>query len=150
MMSFQGSRWFIRDKNKKLLFPEPRELPQMREMWERKQLDLSYEVSENQVEWEPAEMMHHVFAATPASNRKLWLVQRDVNSLPRGMSLPQPNGWSLLITRAYGRYLCRMHNAASAEMIRLSQPGYPPMVLFIDIPADPFKRLESYFGKVTP
>ena len=149
-MAMQGSRWHIRDKDKKPLFPEPRELNQVREMWERKQLDLTYEVSENQVDWEPAEMLHQLFMVTPTSNRKLWLVRREVNSLPRGMPMPQPNDWTMLVVKAYGRYLCRTHNAASAELVRVSQPGYPPVVLFGDVPADPFKRLESYFGKVAP
>lgn len=149
-MVMQGSRWHIRDKEKKLLFPEPRDLNQLKEMWERKQLDLTYEVSENQVDWEPAEILHQHFMMTPTSNNRLWLVRREVNSLPRGMNMWQPNEWAMLAVKAYGRYLCRVHGAASAEVVRFSQPGYPPVVLFGDVPAEPFKRLESYFGKVAP
>lgn len=146
------SEWFVRSSDKKLVSDKPMKLKDLREMWGRKQFGSTHEVSENQVDWEPGEMLVHLFTATP-NTPKRWLVRRAVNTLPRQMTIAQPNGWTMLVARAYGSYLCRLHGAASADLIRFSQPGYPPVILFM--PAgqqEPpvYKKMESYFGKVAP
>jgi hypothetical protein len=158
LMSFQGSRWHVRDKEGKLLTPEPLETDKLREMLDQeKQRPVGenrpriHEVSENQVDWEPVEMMKLAFN-TPPNVSRLWLVQRDVNTLPRQAQLPEPNEWAMIVAKSYGRHLCRVHGAASAELVRISQMPYPPVVLFVPEGRSMmgFGQLESFYGKVAP
>jgi hypothetical protein len=42
----------------------------------------------------------------------------------------RPSDWALVLARSYGRYLCRTHGAASAEIVRHTREPVSPAVLF--------------------
>lgn len=164
---FQGSQWYLSDKEGRViagahpasgffartLYGPQRGIDELKAMYERKEYSKVHEVSENGEDWEPADMLTHVFDWTAKSKSKMWLVRRGINTLPRNSPLNTPNTWSLLVAQSYGRYLCREYGAASAELVRISQPGYPPAILFMPAGAEPppgFNKMESYFGKVAP
>src|SRR5260370_16376315 len=52
--------------------------------------------------------------------------------IPRGQTVFRPSEWSLLLARSYARYLCRVHGAASAEIIRHTKEPLLSAVLLID------------------
>jgi hypothetical protein len=52
--------------------------------------------------------------------------------IPRGQSVIRPSEWSRLLARSYARYLCRVHGAASAEIIRHTKEPLLSAVLLID------------------
>lgn len=139
----------------KIVSPNPAEgdpfLTQVLEQWQKE--NFSQEVSENNVDWEPLEMLIHVFTFSQ-SQQKWWLVHRDVNTLPRQSPFRQPGEASMLALKSYVRYLRKLYGADSVEVIRTSQVAYPPMVLVMPDNQQPqpalFGKVEFYFGKVTP
>ncbi|HEV3445291.1 MAG TPA: hypothetical protein VG099_11650 [Gemmataceae bacterium] len=52
--------------------------------------------------------------------------------IPRDHPVFRPSEWSRLLARSYARYLCRMHGAASAEIIRHTKEPLLSAVLLID------------------
>jgi hypothetical protein len=52
--------------------------------------------------------------------------------IPRGQPVFRPSEWSRLLARSYARYLCRVHGAASAEIIRHTKEPLLSAVLLID------------------
>ncbi len=82
-------------------------------------------------------------------NRKMRLKKVELNSLI-GSNRPhiRPSELAMLYARAYARYLCREHGAASVEIIRHHQDPIPPGVLFDDnLPAGAFDEAVSNFGE---
>jgi hypothetical protein len=82
-------------------------------------------------------------------NGKARLKTVDLNSLI-GSTRPnmRPSDVAMLYARAYARYLCRTHGAASAEIIRHYQNPIPPVVLYDDsIPSGAFDEATSNFGE---
>lgn len=82
-------------------------------------------------------------------NRKMRLKTVELNSLI-GSTRPyvRPSELAMLYARAYARYLCRSHGAASVEIIRHHQDPIPPDVLFDDnIPSGAFDEAISNFGE---
>jgi hypothetical protein len=82
-------------------------------------------------------------------NRKLKLKSVPMHLVPRDRMVFRPSDWSLLLARSYGRYLCRLHGAATAEIIRHTEDPLPPAVLFEDNQqAGAFGELVSNFGEL--
>ena len=71
--------------------------------------------------------------------------------IPRDRPVFRPSEQSLLLARSYARYLCRLHGAVTAEVIRHTQEPIPPAVMFISgpPPADASGKLASNFGELT-
>jgi hypothetical protein len=69
--------------------------------------------------------------------------------IPRDRPVMRPSEVSLLFVRSYARYLCRVHGAASAQVIRHHQDPIPPDVLSADnVPADAFDEVLSNYGEL--
>jgi hypothetical protein len=85
-----------------------------------------------------------------ASEHKLVLRDVPEHLVPRDRPVFRPSEWSLLVARSYVRYLCRVHGAASGELIRHTREPIPPAVMFgEDVPAGTFDELMSSFGEIT-
>jgi hypothetical protein len=70
--------------------------------------------------------------------------------LPRYPGRWRPSEWSLILARSYGRYLCRTHGAASAEIVRHTREPVPPAVLFgQETPPAVFNDLVANFGEMS-
>jgi hypothetical protein len=91
-----------------------------------------------------------IWGGGEAPGSPMHLEEKSILLLPRDRPVARPNPWALLLTRAYGRYLCRAHGAASAELVRISRDPTTPMAMFEErLPAN-FENLVSDFGKVYP
>src|SRR5262249_27315080 len=67
--------------------------------------------------------------------RNLKIEEVDINHVPRERTVVQPSERSLVKARAYARYLCRAHGAASAQIIRHHrEPVLSGMVFLPQIP----------------
>jgi hypothetical protein len=70
--------------------------------------------------------------------------------IPRDRPVSRPSEWSLVLARAYVRYLCRAHGAASAELIRHTRDPIMPAVLFTnDPPPNAFEDLIANYGELS-
>jgi hypothetical protein len=58
-----------------------------------------------------------------------------------------PTEWMFLFARSYSRYLCEIHGAAKAEVIRHYQEPIRPFVLTEEVPARAFSDIVSNFGE---
>lgn len=67
--------------------------------------------------------------------------------VPRDRPVYRPSPWSLLMARAYGRYLARAHGAEYAELTRYTQESIPPAVLFSDRPRSGPEVMAAEFGR---
>jgi hypothetical protein len=72
--------------------------------------------------------------------------------IPRDRPVVQPSAWSLLLAKAYVRYLCRLHGAASGELVRYSRNPIQPGVLYAPgpLPRETFEELVCSFGEYRP
>jgi hypothetical protein len=86
-------------------------------------------------------------AKTPDSPMRL--VTRPKNKIPRNTELSRPSDWSLLLVRSYARYLCRVHGAESAEMIRRTRMPLQPSEMYRKEQPDqePNPELIASFGE---
>ncbi len=85
--------------------------------------------------------------ADPKVQLKLQTVPQHL--VPRNRQVMRPSEWSVLLARSYCRYLCRKHDAASAEIIRLTREPVSPLVLNSNDPKNPaFEDLVASFGEV--
>jgi hypothetical protein len=81
--------------------------------------------------------------------RRLVLKTVPEHLAPRDRPVMRPSEWSMLMARSYGRYLCRQHNAASAELVRTHRDPIPPAVLFLDnVQAGAFDPVTSEYGEL--
>jgi hypothetical protein len=87
--------------------------------------------------WEPAD----------TAGRVLKLKTVPEHLVPRDRPVARPSEWSLLMAKAYARYLCRAHGAATVEIVRHTQDAIPPSVLFIEPQAGAFDDLVANFGE---
>jgi hypothetical protein len=71
------------------------------------------------------------------------------HSIPRNRPVYSPSAWSALVAKSYVRYQCRLHDAASGELIRRSREPVEPSYLIVPAPPD-FQEMVATFGKVTP
>lgn len=86
----------------------------------------------------------------PADKGKLVIRTVPEHLIPRDRPVFRPSEGSLLLARAYGRYLCRTHGAASAELIRHWQQPIPPAALTMDtFQAGAFDEVISNFGELS-
>jgi hypothetical protein len=84
-----------------------------------------------------------------SSGRALQLQSTPEHLVPRNRPVYAPSEWSQVLARAYGRYLCRAHGAASAEVIRHSREAVPPGALESgESPPDTFEDLIANYGKI--
>jgi hypothetical protein len=97
---------------------------------------------------EPPRLLVWWGGGTPDSGYHL--EEKSILVLPRDRPVVRPSPWTLLLAHAYGRYLCRAHGAAQADLVRISQDPIPPMVMFEQRLPDKFDTLVSDFGKVYP
>jgi len=97
-------------------------------------------------EWPTVQIWEPLDPAQPRIG-KLTTVKEHV--LPRDRPVFRPSEWSLLLARSYGRYLCRTHGAATAELVRHVRDPYPPVILFLDNPQPgAFDSAISNFGEL--
>lgn len=81
-------------------------------------------------------------------NQKLKIKSVSQNMMPRDRQVMRPSQWSMVLAASYGRYLCRTHNAASAEIIRHNKQPIPPAVLFMNnFQSGAFDDLVSNYGE---
>jgi hypothetical protein len=84
-----------------------------------------------------------------AGNRKLKLARVPIHLVPRDRPVFRPSEYSLVLARSYARHLCRVYDAATAEIIRHTQDPLPPAVLAADGPPEAaFGELVSNFGEL--
>ena len=65
----------------------------------------------------------------------------------RTPGVDQPTTWSKALVKSYVRYLCREHNATSAQFIRYTRRTVRPEDMFMPRRADIYKELVSDFGE---
>jgi hypothetical protein len=71
--------------------------------------------------------------------------------VPRNRPVMRPSDWALVLERSYARYLCRLHGAASAEVIRHTREPIPPTPLFgSNTPRQALEDLVASFEEVQP
>ncbi len=76
------------------------------------------------------------------------LVTEPEHLVPRDPDLQQPSKWSLLLSQAYMRYLCRQYGASNAELVRYSRPPVRPEFMFLEQePPGFFQPLIANFGE---
>jgi hypothetical protein len=74
---------------------------------------------------------------------------RDVIDQRKGPVF-RPSELSLVLAHSYARHLCRVHGAASAEIVRHTRDPIYPVVLFEGEPApDAFQDLVATFGEMS-
>lgn len=80
---------------------------------------------------------------------QLTLLTRPQHLVPRDRPVLGPSPMSLALVRSYVRHLCRIHNAAKADVLRRHREPIPPMVLFTDVavPTSAFDPIVSHFGE---
>jgi hypothetical protein len=67
--------------------------------------------------------------------------------VPRDRPVYRPSEPSLLLLRSYARFLCRQHNAARVEMIRLYREAVPPSVLSGEEAQEGVVNITSTYGE---
>lgn len=83
-------------------------------------------------------------------NQQLKIKTVSQHLIPRDRQVMRPSQWSMVLASSYGRYLCRTHNAASAEIIRHNKQPIPPAVLFMsNFQSGAFDELVSNYGEFT-
>jgi len=111
--------------------------------------DQPVQVSRAEVVQAPGKKMGKV-AFWDASDQKLWkLTTEDEHMVPKDRPILQPSEWSLLLARAYQRYLLRQYDdAASVELIRHSKdPVLPDFMYLPNPPPNTFNELVCSFGE---
>jgi hypothetical protein len=79
--------------------------------------------------------------------RTLKIEEVDVNHVPRERTVMRPSERSRIQARAYARYLCRVHGAASAQIIRHHrEPVLSGMVFLPQVPEGTLEEVTSDFG----
>ena len=97
----------------------------------------------------PGKQVQTVDIWDTAENNTLRLRSVPEHLIPRERPVFRPSEWSLVLARSYARYLCRVHGAASAELIRHTREPVMPAVMFLeDPPAGTFDELVSSFGEL--
>jgi hypothetical protein len=97
----------------------------------------------------PHQQVRTVDVWMPGADRTLRLSPVPEHLIPRDRPVFRPSGWSLVLARSYVRHLCRVHGAASGELIRHSREPILPAVLFMEEPpAGAFEELVSNFGEL--
>lgn len=81
--------------------------------------------------------------------RRLALKTIPQHLVPRDREVMRPSDWELLLARSFARYLCRRHDAASAEIVRRTRQPVPPAILTQDLPPMPFDELVASYGEVS-
>jgi hypothetical protein len=75
---------------------------------------------------------------------------REIRDISRDHPVERPSEWTRLLARAYCRYLCRAHGAASADLDRVSREPTMPALMFEErLPAN-FDNLVSNFKEPQP
>jgi hypothetical protein len=97
----------------------------------------------------PSQAVRTVAIWDLAGDRQLRLRPVPEHLIPRDRPVFRPSEWSLVLARSYVRYLCRVHGAASGELIRHTREPVLPAVLFLDEPSEAaFGELISNFGEL--
>jgi hypothetical protein len=82
------------------------------------------------------------------SDPKLWkLSEVPEHLVSKDRPVMRPSDWSLLLARAYQRYLLRQHDAASVEIIRHNRDPVLPGFMFGGAPEGTFDELVCSFGE---
>lgn len=80
------------------------------------------------------------------SDNELRLKRIPQHLVPRDRPVMTPSEWSLTLAKTYARFLCRLHHADTAEIVRHSRDAWQPGYLFIPtIP--PNETLVCNFGE---
>jgi hypothetical protein len=78
----------------------------------------------------------------------LRLSHKPANQVPTNQPVHRPSDAGKILAESYLRYLCRTHNAASAELIRHHRAPVMPALWVIpgNPPPDAFTEIKSHFG----
>jgi len=95
----------------------------------------------------PKQMPPSVEIWEPGQGNVLRLRAVPEHLVPRDRTVFRPAEWSRLLARSYARYLCRMHGAASAEIIRHTKDPILSGVLLEPSAPSPEEFVAS-FGEV--
>jgi hypothetical protein len=89
-----------------------------------------------------------IWDSTGPRSAKLGTVQEHL--IPRDRPVSAPSKLSMVLARSYARYLCREHNADSAEIVRYTRQLIPPDALYNpgDFPAEAFDEVTTSFGVI--
>ncbi|GEM_PF-1114505 len=88
----------------------------------------------------------------PATNdNELHLRKVAQHLVPRERMVMTASDWSLTLAKAYARYLCKLHHAEKAEIIRHSREPWHPVFLLMpqDAPIPPNETIICNFGEFT-
>ena len=80
----------------------------------------------------------------PGPDRVLRLRSVAEHLVPRDRSVLRASEWSKLLARAYGRYLCRVHGAASAQIFRHTKEALLSSVLLVDESPNPEELVAAF------
>src|SRR2546422_613168 len=80
----------------------------------------------------------------PGPDRVLRLRSVAERLVPRARSVLRASEWSKLLARAYGRYLCRVHGAASAQIFRHTKEALLSSVLLVDESPNPEELVAAF------
>jgi hypothetical protein len=89
-----------------------------------------------------------VWAPVPEQERKLQLAWVPEHEVPKDRPVFRPSDWSLVVVRSVARHLCKVHGAASAEVVRHSREAIPPRILFERELPPQMEELQSAFGRL--
>lgn len=81
----------------------------------------------------------------------LRLHEQPEHLLPRDRMVWKPSALARVLARSYVRYLCRVHGAASGELIRHHKDPVLSALMFVpDPPKNLFQETTSNFGEIKP
>lgn len=89
-----------------------------------------------------------IWEPVPMTDRKLALNRVPENLVPRDRPVARPSEWSLIVVRSACRYLCRVHDASQAEVVRHSKEAIPPRVLYEAQAPPDMPALQSTYGRL--
>jgi hypothetical protein len=91
-----------------------------------------------------------IWDMTNPAERVLRIKTVPEHLVPRDRPVFRPSPWSILMARAYARYLRREYGAASVEVLRHTREAIGPEAMFGDgAPPNAFDELISSFGEFT-
>jgi hypothetical protein len=81
--------------------------------------------------------------------RKLNLTWVPEIEVKRNRPVFGPTEWSLVVLRSFVRYLCQVHGADNAEVVRTSREPIPPRILFEREVPPLMDKLQSNYGRLS-
>jgi hypothetical protein len=135
--------------------PDPDANPfvfQRQQLLARYLIDAPMDVAQGVVIAPPGQTLPTLYWWHSESERHSVLRSGDANTVPRNQELMKPSDTAFAALRSYGRYLRRVHGAASVEVMRTWRNPILPTVLFAPEPLGPdlFRPNTSSYGELPP